>query len=48
MKDLKSIGRFQIEGLLGEGAQGKVYLAQDPRLGRQVAIKLLAIDAGFE
>ena len=48
VKDLKSIGRFQIERLLGEGTQGRVYLAQDPRLGRQVAIKVLAIDSGFE
>ena len=33
------IGRFQIVQLLGEGAFGAVYLAFDPQLKRQVAIK---------
>ncbi|MBY0577472.1 MAG: protein kinase [Burkholderiales bacterium] len=45
---LQTIGRFHVEKLLGEGGQGKVYLARDPHLGRQVAIKVLAIDSGFE
>ncbi len=36
-----SIGRFQVEGCLGKGAQGVVYLASDPAVGRQVAIKTL-------
>jgi len=35
------IGRFQIVSRLGEGAQGIVYLAMDPVLQRQVAIKVL-------
>lgn len=35
------IGRFQIVSRLGEGAQGIVYLATDPVLQRQVAIKVL-------
>ena len=37
----KTIGRFQLVGILGEGAQGTVYLADDAHLGRQVAIKTL-------
>ncbi len=45
MKASGAIGRFQVEKLLGEGGQGKVYLARDPHLGRQVAIKVLAIDS---
>ena len=36
-----SIGRYRIARVLGEGASGRVYLADDPRIGRQVAIKVL-------
>ncbi|HWO17552.1 MAG TPA: protein kinase [Kofleriaceae bacterium] len=35
------IGDFRIRGLLGEGAMGQVYLAQDVTLGRRVALKLI-------
>src|SRR5574340_1736337 len=35
------IGRFEILSELGKGGQGAVYLAHDPRLDRQVAIKTL-------
>jgi serine/threonine-protein kinase len=33
------LGRFQIASVLGQGAMGVVYLAQDPEIGRPVAIK---------
>lgn len=38
-------GRYGVERLLGEGAASKVYLASDPKLGRQVAVKVLAANA---
>ncbi len=38
---VRKIGRFTIIRELGRGAQGAVYLAHDPQLERQVAIKTL-------
>ncbi len=35
------IGRFLVERELGRGGTGAVYLARDPELGRQVAVKLV-------
>jgi serine/threonine protein kinase/Tol biopolymer transport system component len=40
--ELRSIGPYQVLKLLGAGGMGKVYLAHDPRLNRQVAVKLLS------
>ena len=34
------LGRFEVRAVLGEGAFGRVYLAFDPQIGRQVAIKV--------
>ena len=38
----KQVGNFLITGLLGKGGMGAVYLAGHPRIGRQVAIKVLS------
>jgi predicted Ser/Thr protein kinase len=41
------IGRFEILSVLGEGAMGVVYLAQDPHIERPVAIKTIrAVEDG--
>jgi serine/threonine protein kinase len=46
----KALGEFDCTALLGRGGMGKVYKAQDQRLGRGVTIEALpeesAEDAG--
>ena len=36
------LGPYQIRSLIGAGGMGEVYRAHDPRLGRDVAIKVSA------
>ena len=37
----RKVGRYQIVRELGSGATSRVYLAQDPFAGRQVALKVI-------
>ncbi len=39
--DPETVGRYQILQRLGQGAMGQVFLAFDPSIGRQVAVKVL-------
>jgi serine/threonine-protein kinase len=41
------LGRYQVEKELGKGAMGVVYLGRDPKIGRVVAIKTMALSQEF-
>ena len=44
----QSFGRFRVLRPLGRGGMGMVYLAEDPVIGRQVAIKVVRADPGLD
>src|SRR5262245_52232366 len=41
--DPRTIGRYEVVDRIGRGGMGVVFKAKDPRIGRQVAIKLLSV-----
>jgi CHASE2 domain-containing sensor protein len=43
-----TLGHYHIEKEIGRGAMGLVYLGQDPRINREVAIKTMALSHEFE
>src|SRR3989440_5368233 len=38
------LGRYEIRSKIGEGGMGEVYLAQDTKLDRKIALKVLPAD----
>ena len=42
------LGRYRVEKELGKGAMGVVYQGRDPKIGRVVAIKTMALSQEFE
>ena len=41
------LGKFEVVRLIGKGAMGEVYLGRDPKLGREVALKVISAGTAF-
>lgn len=48
MGNKKQFGRYEVGETIGRGAMGVVYLAEDPVIGRKVAIKVVEGLEGLE
>ena len=42
------LGRYMVHGLIGRGGIGEVYRAHDPRLGRDVALRVIGVARGTD
>jgi len=40
LRDVQTVGRYEIIGKLGQGSMGVVYLGKDPYINREVSIKI--------
>lgn len=47
LSDIKTLGRYEIIGKLGQGSMGVVYLGKDPYINRHVSIKVSRPAAGI-
>ena len=45
---IRSLGRYELERVIGRGAMATVYLGRDPTINRRVAIKTLPLAEEFE
>jgi serine/threonine-protein kinase len=45
---LRTLGRYELERVIGRGAMATVYLGRDPTINRRVAIKTLPLAEEFE
>ncbi|MGE0591052.1 MAG: serine/threonine-protein kinase [Vicinamibacterales bacterium] len=48
LADGSTLGPYVVRQVVGRGGMGTVYLAEDTRLGRRVALKMLSSPAGLE
>lgn len=48
LKEGEKLGKYEVRCLLGRGAMGAVYLAFDPMIEREVAVKVLSIDVAAQ
>ena len=44
LTECTKLGRYGIRSLIGVGGMGEVYRVSDPKIGRDVAIKVLPAD----